>query len=144
MAITEARFKDGVWQDDRSQSFFVLQSELDDTYLHVLGIKKNREPQFSSSNEDIFEFTVFLSGASHFYKVEFAVTNFDGPNPAKGFELKRADLFKSLKLDFNPTITRISFFPEHHLDKHPFWPDYYLFVTTTNAWMGMIGNNKEE
>ena len=50
LSISEARYKDGIWHGDRSQSFFVLQSALDDTYLHVLGIKKNRESHFGLSN----------------------------------------------------------------------------------------------
>ena len=72
------------------------------------------------------------------------MTSYDGPNPAKGFELKRADLYKSLQIDFNPLITRISYFPEHHLHKHALWPDYYLFVTTTNAWVDLIGKSNEK
>ena len=74
----------------------MLQSALDNTYLHVLGIKKSREQKLSSANENIIEFTVYLTGSKHFYKAEFAVINYDGTGPTKGFELKRADLFKSL------------------------------------------------
>ena len=47
LTISEAIFKDDVWQNDRSQAFFVLEGELADSYLSLLGIKKNRQPKFS-------------------------------------------------------------------------------------------------
>ena len=100
----------------------VKQADLEDVYLNLLGLSKKREVE-GGADTDI-EFTVFLSSDRHFYTVDFAVSQSD-------YTLQKVLLRRSLFLNFNPALMKITTFPAHHLTNNPNWPDFWLFQTTT-------------
>ena len=64
-----------------------------------------------------------------YYKAEFSISR----SVTEGFDISSAQIIKSMPMDFNPTIRKVVFFPEHHLNVHPEWPDFYFIVTGTRA-----------
>lgn len=77
----------------------------------------------SGTDADI-EFMIYLSSDKHFYTVDLAVSQSD-------YTLQKVIMRKSLFLNYNPALMKITTFPAHHLANNPSWPDFWLFVTTT-------------
>ena len=100
----------------------VEQANLEDVYLNILGVSKKRELE-GDADTDI-EFVIFLSSNKHFYTVDFTVSQSD-------YTLQKVTMRKSLFLNYNPALMKITTFPAHQLINNPNWPDFYLFVTTT-------------
>ena len=67
LTISEACFKEGKWQGDRSQNFFIETEALQVDYLEVLGIQKK-----PNKWKDTSSFTVYLACEEfYFYRAEF-------------------------------------------------------------------------
>ena len=98
----------------------VEQANLEDVYLNILGVSKKRDLE---GGADI-EFIIYLSSDKHFYTVDFAVSESD-------YTLQKVIMRKSLFLNYNPALMKITTFPAHHLANNQNWPDFWLFVTTT-------------
>ena len=49
------------------------------------------------------------------------------------FDLKRAILFKSAKMDYNAALVKAYTFPQFQRLDNAHWPEFYIYMTTTNG-----------
>ena len=116
---------------------------LEENYLNMIGIRRKRDLAISNSSdsETSYDFIVYLTGNSRFYRVEFTVSQ---DIESQDWQVKKATFYQSIELQFNAAILQVAFQPEHHLVSNANWPEFYIFASGTVTEDDEAGDEDDE